>query len=263
MENINIVKEEFLTYMKNQKGATKNTLDSYARDIEYFNDYLEKNGVSLEKIEPINIIMFINSQKRDNKSIATLNRTLSSVNTFIKYAYQTGTIKRMVTVSKIAMPVQKKEKQILTKGEVEKLRGIIDGKKPAAKRDALMFEIMYTTGLKPTDLVNMKMEEVNLDLGYITVSNGKGGEEIKNLEKNTLKLAKSYVEESRNTFFVDETKGVTMPDNGMFFLNRSGEKLSRQSVWKTFKKYADKAEVDKDLSSNILYDSYLYHKADR
>lgn len=256
--------KSFLGHMETQKGATKNTLESYERDIEHFMCYLNNNNVALEKIEPINIIMFINSLKKDNKSIATLNRTLSSVNTFIKYSYQTGYIKRMVSVSKIAMPkMQKKDKQILTKKEITKLREILDDEKPAIQRDKLMFEIMYTTGLKPTDLINIKVDEVNLDFGYITVVNSKGAEEIKNLESNTLKLAKSYVSSIRTGFIKESPEKTNRKDTDTLFLNKTGEKLSRQSVWKTFKKYADKAKIDKDLSSNILYDSYLYHKADR
>ena len=256
--------QNFLTYLKGQKGATVNTIDSYARDLASFTGYLNNNNISLDRIEPINIIMYINNLKKDNKSISTLNRTLSSINTFIKYAYQAGDIKRMVTVSKIAMPKsQKKEKQILTKNEITKLRGLLNSNKPAVKRDKLMFEIMYTTGLKPTDIVNLKLNEINLDLGYITVTNSKGAEEIKNLENATLNLAKTYVSEVRSEFIKDGLVKSYGKDKDTLFLNKTGEKLSRQSVWKTFKKYADKAEIDKDLSSNILYDSYLYHKADR
>lgn len=258
--------EQFLTSIQIEKKATRNTIDSYRRDLTYFNDYLTNKNVSLDRIEPINIIMFINELKRENKSISTLNRTLSSVNTFIKYAYTNGYIKRMVSASKIAIPkAQKKEKQILTKKEIVKLRDILSDEKSAVKRDKLIFELMYTTGLKPTDIINIKIDDINLDYGYVTVLNSKGNEEIKNLESNTFKIAKDYVAEVRADFVKGEdfTKKTTNKPTDTLFLNKDGEKLSRQSVWKTLKKYADKANIDKDLSSNILYDSYLYHKADK
>lgn len=258
--------DEFLMNIETEKKATKNTIDSYKRDLTYFSDYLAGKNIALDRIEPINIIMFINELKKENKSTATLNRTLSSVNTFIKYAYTNGYIKRMVTASKIAMPKsQKKEKQILTKREVSKLRDILSDENSAVKRDKLMFELMYTTGLKPTDIINIKMDDINLDFGYITVLNSKGNEEIKNLESNTFKIAKDYVTDVRENFVKgpDFTKKTTNKDTDTLFLNKDGEKLSRQSVWKTLKKYAVKANIDKDLSSNILYDSYLYHRADK
>lgn len=257
---------EFLTNIKTEKKATKNTIESYNRDLTYFSNYLTSKDIALDKIEPINIIMFINELKKENKSTATLNRTLSSVNTFIKFAYTNGYIKRMVSASKIAIPkTAKKEKQILTKKEVSKLREILSEEKSACKRDKLMFELMYTTGLKPTDIINIKMDDIDLEMGYITVLNSKGNEEVKYLESNTQKLAKEYVQAVRCDFVKGEdfTKKTTNKDTNTLFLNKDGEMLSRQSVWKTLKKYADKAEITKDLSSNILFDSYQYHKADK
>jgi len=259
MENI---LNSFLTYLKDEKKATKNTIESYTRDLSYFKNYLDEKNIAIENIEPINIIMFINGLKKNDMSIATLNRMLSSINTFIRYSYTNGYIKRMVSVSKIAMPkTQKKEKTILTKNEVNKLRDTLSDNKPSVKRDKLMFEIMYTTGMKPTDIVNLKLDEINLDYGYISVVNSKGSEEIKNLEASTLKLAKNYLTDIRCEFVKDNVK--TEKNSNTLFLNKDGERLSRQSVWKILKKYADKANIDKDLSSNVLYDSYLYHKADK
>ncbi len=262
----------FLTYLKEEKSATGNTLESYERDLRKFSDYAEKSYISIERIEPINVIVFLNNLKKEGKSISTLNRTLSAINTFIKFAYEKGYSKKMVTLSKIAVPRQRiAEKHILTKKEIGSLRKTFaeEEKKPAGLRDKVIFEMMYTTGLKPTDIINLRAENINTGLGYVVVPKENGKEEIKNLDTNTLKLVKDYMQTARidllnkaNSSIKESVENIYSKNNGTVFLNKSGEKLTRQSVWKSLKKYADKANIEKDLASNVLYDSYLYHKTE-
>lgn len=242
---------DFLIYIKNNKNVSENTIMSYKRDLNMLMTFFKTNGINeWSKITSTNINSYILYLEKQGKSAATIARNISAINSFFKFLLIKGVVNVDVTNLVKAPKIEKKLPEILSIDEVERLLAQPDTKSIKGIRDKALLELMYATGIRVSELINLKIEDVNLQLGYIVCKNDKKNRVIPFGNKVKVSLSK-YMYDSRKD---EETEKVEW-----LFLNYTGKQMSRQGVWKIIKAYADKAGIEKEITPHTLRHSFASH----
>lgn len=241
------------TYLTKVKQASNNTVSSYMRDIRQFSDWLRSHEeLDVLSASQLNISAYLAYLQEQGKSGATASRTLASLKNFYAYAVSSG----FLEVSPVSGSIhvdrgEKKLPQILTGKEVELLLAqpsCVDSK---GFRDKAMLEVMYATGIRVTELIDLDVEDVNLDLGIVKCSSAKKSRAIP-LYPAALRALSVYLKEVRHLMIAD-------PSENALFVNVSGARMSRQGFWKILKFYQAKAGIEKEITPHTLRHSFAVH----
>ena len=235
------------------KKASNNTVSSYMRDIRQFSDWLSQTeGIDALNASQLNIRDYLESLRQQGKSSATASRSLASLKNFFSYAVETGFLDASpVTADLHVERGEKKLPQILTGREVELLLAQPSASDPKGLRDKAMLEVMYATGMRVTELIELNVEDVNLELGIVKCSNQKKNRSIP-LYPAALKAVGLYMREVRAGMVSD-------PAERALFVNINGVRMSRQGFWKILKHYQAKAGIEKDITPHTLRHSFAVH----
>lgn len=237
----------FINYMNTVKRASKNTLESYKRDLELMKEFFYgQNIVEVDKITGTNINSYIMYLEKLGKSPATIARTISTIKTFFRCMMNNGYVKREPTES-VSVPQLQKEKtktKTISKDEVKKLVKTISEEDDMSKRDRVMIELLYDCEIKVSELVQLKLDDINMSYSYITC-HGKKRDKTIPVSASVNKILSDYIVSTRSSFIKDE-------DSGYVFLNYLGKQMSRQGFWKIFKKYA-KLAGDEQLTTYAMH----------
>lgn len=239
----------YKTYLS-QRNLSENTISSYVYDIESFNEYLlGEYGLSLNETKKAHILTYLVSLQKKGKSSSTISRTISALRNFFDFLKNEKQIKDNPAIS-IHSPKQiKKKPSVLTEEEINQLMLMPDKNTFKGIRDLAMLELMYSSGIKVSELINIKINQTNLSAGIISIEGDK--ERIIPLSK----YAKSAIESYLNNF-----RSIKSAENNEFlFINISGEPISRQGIWKILKSYEKKMDLKKELSPQILRNSFAVH----
>jgi len=235
------------------KQASKNTVSSYMRDIRQFSAWLMQNeGIAVLNANQANVRDYLAYLHQQGKSSATASRTLASLKNFYNYAISSG----FLSVSPITSDLhvergEKKLPQILTGREVELLLAQPSSSDPKGLRDKAMLELMYATGMRVTELIDLDTEDVNLDLGVVKCRNNKKIRSIP-LYPAALKALGVYIRDVRMGMVSD-------PLEKALFVNVGGMRMSRQGFWKLLKHYQTKAGIEKEITPHTLRHSFAVH----
>jgi len=249
--------ESFLNYLSTERGLAKNTIISYQKDLFYYIDFLKKQGIdALSKTTKNDITDFMLQQKEQGISANSISRRLAAIKGFYRFLFRER-ILRADPSSLIDSPkIFKKIPEALSLNEVEDLLNQPDIKDIQGIRDKAILELLYATGMRVSEAVNLKIDNLNLEIGFLRCI-GKGNKErIIPFGKKAKAIIKRYLEISRPKLL----KGKTSP---FLFLNRFGQKISRQSLWKIIKKYAKSARIKKPIRPHILRHSFATHLLER
>jgi integrase/recombinase XerD len=245
----------FLEYLTVERGLAPNTLLSYSRDLRKLLDFLKRNRLSWTSAGEDVLVRFVHQESRAGLSARSMARLISALKSFFRFSVLSGFVKanpaaRLSTPSTwLALP------RTLTVDEVGALLGAPDEKEPLGLRDRAMLEVLYGAGLRVSELVTLKPEEVNLDDGFL-ICRGKGGKErIVPLGRAACALVRRYLAEVRPLF----AKGAPPP----LFLTRRGKGFTRQGFWKALRQYAAKAGLAGKISPHILRHSFATHLLER
>lgn len=244
--------EDFLNYLTLEKGYSPNTIEAYGRDLKYFLNFLKKDWKDVKKED---VLLYLRELQRKGFSQRSSSRVLSSLRTFFKYLILEGVIKVNPLSGTKGIRQAKSLPTYLTMEEVEKLLSLPELSSPTGKRDKAILELMYATGLRVSEVVELKMEELELDEGFIYVM-GKGG---KRRMVPTGEIALKYLSiylNVREEYF--EGKG-----SPFVFLNYKGEPLTRQGLWKIIKGYGRKIGIGDKLTPHTLRHSFATHLLER
>lgn len=249
MENI---LQEYFKYLSEEKKISKHTFVAYKADIEKFLAYLNEKSVDdLGKISKTFVIGYVLKLKEDGRASSTMLRNISALRSFSSYLILKGILKTDPTVG-IDIPQGKKnDVDYLSIEEIELLLSKPDGTIKGI-RDRAILETLYGTGIKVSELIDLKAEDVNIRMKFITCSGEHGKPRIIPLGKMAAEALRKYVEECRK-------KIVKGEDEHAFFLNLNGTGLSRQGLWKIIKKYAAEADIGKDITPVTLRHSFGVH----
>ena len=238
--------------MEEEKHASKNTTLSYQRDLLKMADYLEENGITdCGKVTKTALNSYILFLEREGKAVSTVSRALASTRSFFGWRVKEGKIRRDPADSMHAPKIEKKVPVILTVDEVTKLLEQPSGANPKEIRDKAMLELLYATGIRVTELVNLKLSDVNMSIGFITCRDEHKERMIPFGHAAKDALAK-YLESARETFL----KGTR---SELLFTNYSGRAMSRQGFWKIIKYYGDRAGIEEDITPHTLRHSFAAH----
>ena len=239
-------------YLSKVKQASDNTIASYIRDIRQYSDWLQtKQNVEVVDAKQLNISQYFSYLEEIGKSATTISRSLASLKNFYSYLVSSGFVENSPVRDIKVSRGEKKLPQILTGREIELLLAqpaCVDAK---GFRDKAMLEVMYATGIRVTELIDLDIDDVNLELGIIKCIQSKKSRSIP-LYPAALKALAIYVKDIRNTMLSD-------PDERALFVNISGVRMSRQGFWKILKHYQANAQIEKEITPHTLRHSFAVH----
>lgn len=244
--------QAYENYLSKVKQASGNTISSYMRDIRQFADWL-RNSEEMDVIDAaqLNISRYLQYLESSGKSGATVSRCLASLKNFYSYLVSSGFLEKTPVIDIHVDRGEKRLPQILNGREIELLLSqpvCVDAK---GFRDKAMLEVMYATGIRVSELIDLNVEDVNLEQGIIKCSSAKKTRIIP-LYPAALRALGVYLREVRDSMVSD-------PDENALFVNISGVRMSRQGFWKILKHYQATARIEKEITPHTLRHSFAVH----
>jgi integrase/recombinase XerD len=243
--------DQFMVHIKVEKGLAANTIVAYNRDLLGFFQFLKTRGVTPLRVGQHDLLSFV-AERRVQLAARSLARCLVSIRMFYRFCVNEGKITsnpaRLLGVPKLYQHLP----HILSRDEVEALLTQPDGQTLLGKRDKAMLEILYATGLRVTELIGLKMHNVNLEAGFIRTI-GKGSKErIIPMGGKAIDALKEYLQNGRPAF-------LRKRKSSSLFLNRRGNPMTRQGLWKILRHYAMKAGIVRSVTPHTLRHTFATH----
>lgn len=244
--------QRFIVYLKEVKKTSENTVLSYERDLKKFNKYCMEQGISsVNQITATGLNSYVLYLEKQGLKPATISRGIASLKAFFHFLQREGYVKRDVAEDLKAPKVEKKMPSVLTQEETIRLLNQAKGSSPKKLRDSAMLELLYATGIRVSELISLKLEDVNLKMEYISCRDG-SKERIVPFGKAAKEKLQSYLVEGRPELIKDDTSDY-------LFTNCSGHAMSRQGFWKLVKGYGKKAGITAELTPHTLRHSFAMH----
>lgn len=244
--------EQFLAYISIEKGLSKNTLVAYKRDLTKYAVFLKKQKIkSFRDVKRKVIMEFLLEERDEGLSPSSVARELVAVRMLHQFLAQEGRVSEDVTDALEAPKLWKHLPDYLSVQEVESLIKAPDTKKPAGLRNQACLELMYATGLRASEVSDLKLSDIHMDEGYIRIF-GKGSKErVVPLGRSAKQALKAYLPARQ--------KWIGQKKEDSLFVNHFGKKTTRQTVWKILKDSAKDAGISKKIYPHILRHSFATH----
>ena len=220
-------------YLTTEKKASENTLSSYLRDVRQFSEYCQRETLELTETTTGDVERYAKYLMSRGKSVSTVTRAVASLKSFFGYLYREGYIDANPARGVAPAKVERKLPQILTSKEVELFLEQPECTDAKGYRDHAMLELLYATGIRVSELIDLDMEHLSLSGGFLR-GVGKGKERIIPLYPAAVKALGDYLRDVRPQLVEDETETA-------LFVNMNGKRMSRQGFWKIIKHYQEKA----------------------
>ena len=241
----------FIEFLENDKRLSRNTLESYKRDISQFEEYIDENHINYSKITKQELTEYLKYLQEEGKKASTISRSIASIRSFYQYLVRTKKIKNDPTEDIQSPKVERKVPSILTSQEVELLLEQPKTVDLKGIRDKAMLEFAYATGMRVTEIISLNIDNVDLNQGFV-VCNTVGKKRNIPLGSISLKALKDYIENARPILIKDESVKS-------LFVNINGKRLTRQGFWKIVKYYKEQAHISKDITPHVLRHSFATH----
>jgi integrase/recombinase XerD len=242
----------FLDAVWMERGLSSNTLAAYRADLVALHRWLCERPMSLAQCGRAELMDFIAARVKGGSRPRSTARQLSSYRRFFRYLVREGIVREDPT-AQIAMPkIGRSLPRSLSEAEVESLLGAPAVADALGYRDRTMLEVLYATGLRVSELVSLKLGQINLNQGVVRVT-GKGNRErLIPLGEEAVRWMKAFISGARNDILLDRSTDYLFP-------TRRGDRMTRQAFWHIIKRYARKAGVDRDLSPHTLRHAFATH----
>jgi len=242
---------EFISFLETKKHSSVNTLQSYKRDILQFISYANSHGVYTFSDVSTDIAGAYFDDLKSTKAPSTVSRVSASIHTLYKYLQSNGLVSGNPFLEVKRDKCKRALPQILTKSEVELLLEQPDTTEFKGLRDRCMLEVLYATGIRVSELVDLNIDDVNTGIGFIRCRAGEK-ERIVPLYPLAIRFVMDYLNTARPIF-------ATAHSGNALFLNMSGERLTRQGFWKILKKYQQSAGIRSRITPQTLRHSFAAH----
>ena len=245
--------DRFIDHIRVERALSRNTVEAYGNDLKRFNEYLTEQEIT----DPTQVIeetaeAFLDCLNREGMSVRSRVRYTSSIRSFFNYLMREEIVQANPLELLESPRFLSKLPRYLTSEEIHALLAAPDDTTPWGTRDRAMLEVLYAAGLRITELIELRLNAVNLEVGYL-IARGKGDKErIVPLGEDAVKWIDHYISHIRPLL----DKGV---GSGLVFLNRNGRGLTRQYFWGAIKKYALRAGITKDISPHTIRHSFATH----
>lgn len=245
--------ESFISYLHNIKKTSPNTEMSYRRDLTKMRIYLEITAASpkVHEVTGDNLKKYIAYMERKKFKASTISRAIASIKAFYHYLLKEGLVREDVSECLKAPRVERKVPDVLTAEEMEKLLAEPSGDSDKEIRDRAMLELLYATGIRVSELIGLKLSDVNMHMGFLICREG---------DRERMIPFGSQVREALQRYLVSAREHmVTNEARDILFVNCSGTPMSRQGFWKLVKSYAKKAGIAKDITPHTLRHTFAAH----
>jgi len=248
---------EFIDYLSVERGLSRNTIAAYGADLARFLAYLESKGITdIDRIKRQDIMNYLLSRKDRNISGNSISRGLVAIKMFYRFLVTERLAREDVAgileSPKLIRPIP----SVLLLSEVDKILAGPDIRDPLGIRDKAAIELLYATGMRVSEMVDLPMEGLNLDMGFVKCR-GKGDKErIVPVGDKAKEALSRYIEKVRPAM-------AGKRHDTHLFLSRLGKKISRQTFWKMIKKYAKTARIKKEITPHTLRHSFATHLLER
>ena len=242
----------YLNYESMEKGLSQNTLESYRRDIVIYLDFLGRNKKTILKATRKDIEKFLSERKEQGSKSRTVARNKVSIVNLYKFLVMENYISKNPTDNLEVIRLKRVLPESLTTEEVDDLLSVHNEKTDKGLRDKAIFELMYSSGLRVSEICSLKIEDIFFDEKYLKIC-GKGKRErIVPINDKALDILKRYIQTSR----VVMVKGKKTSE---LFLNFRGDKISRVGIWKIVKEAMKKSGIEKHVYPHTLRHSFATH----
>lgn len=244
--------EDFTNYLNKVKNTSDNTIMSYGRDLRKLEDYLGTLGIAdIKNVTEENLNNFVQHLESKKLKAATISRNIASIKAFYRYLLKEKIVDADVSENLLAPKVEKKMPGIMSPEDVVRLIEQPQGDKPKELRDRAMLELLYATGIRVTELIRLKVTDVNLQTGCVTCKDD-SKERMIPFGSKAKRALSTYLENGRNAMLLRyETEEL--------FVNCSGQPMSRQGFWKLMKYYANQAGIEEEITPHTLRHSFAAH----
>ena len=251
MQNVDLLMQ-YREYLIRERDASENTMSSYMRDLRQLQEYLlHEKGISLTEVKEADLQAYIEHLRGEGKSVSTIARNIASWKNYYQYLIQQNIIQDNPARSLSAGKAEHKLPEILTNREVELLLQQPRATDAKGTRDKAMLELMYATGIRVSELIDLNVSDVNLQSGSIRCFS-KNRERFIPMYPYAVSILRDYMEHVRASM-------VSSEENEALFVNMNGDRMSRQGFWKIIKYYQNKAKIKKDITPHMLRHSFAAH----
>ncbi len=245
--------DAFLDHLAVERGLAENTRIAYRHDLAQFMGFLQRRQIDhMNRVQSQHVSEHLLTQRKRGLSTRSLSRQLAAIRMFCRFLVREKMLPADVTQTIDSPKLWRLLPHTLTYDEVEHL---LDAPRPKVKlglRDKAIFELMYASGLRVSEVASVKLSDINLEAGFLRVL-GKGNKErIVPVGKQAVDWLVRYLQEARSTFARADTTGEV-------FLSTRGKPLSRKTIWHLIKKYARAARIDKNITPHTLRHSFATH----
>ncbi len=248
--------QNFITELKLEGRMSDNTIRSYQTDLKKMLLYMEANGYSdLTSVSEKALNDYVDRIKSKELSASTVARNIVSIKAFFKSIYKKELIPYDISENIKAPKVTLPKVDILTRTQIEELLGMPDLKSPKGQRDSAMLELMYASGIKVSEIIGMKVSDLDMQLSNVTCRGTKTDRTIP-FDKRAKASLTRYLQDGRRHLIKSNLEEL-------LFVNYQGESMSRQGVWKMVKEYAKRAEISTRITPEILRHSFAAHLIER
>ena len=245
--------DEYLNFLAIEKGAARNTIEAYSRDLNRYAEFVGDLAVSdIREIGPEGLISYLAQLRAEGLAAISVNRALAALRGFYKYLLREKKVEAAPAAHIELARVWMRLPDVLSRDDMNHLLLQPGSNTPVAIRDTAMLELMYATGIRVSELITLTLNSINWQVGYL-VAMGKGQKErIVPLGRTAYERVEYYLTKARSVFL----KGRS---NDTLFLNRSGAGLTRQGFWKIVKKHAAKANLGTKVHPHTFRHSFATH----
>ena len=246
-------KDLFLIYLKEEKKAAENTSSAYVRDVMQFEEFLAQRGVE-DSMEASNadVVAFLMDLNVKGSSKSTVNRKLASVRTYYAFLQKKMNLENNPADNIKSPKIEKKAMEYLLPEDIDKLMDLPDDTDKGI-RDKAILELLYATGIRATELIDMDIADINIRMGFVTCEGENIRARIIPVGRMARNAVERYVNESRSRLTRNNE------DEKHLFVNFQGKPFTRQGLWKVLKEYGELAGFSINLTPQVLRNSFAIH----
>lgn len=243
---------DFEKFLIREKHASDNTVNAYMKDLEHFEDFVMSRGIArITDVSNSDIVAYLMELKKQGRSKSTVNRRLTSIRTFYKFLLREGKVKDNPAEDIKSPRIEKKDIEFLSIDEVNKLMTLPD-ESIKGIRDRAILELMYATGIRASELIDMKLDDLNMRMGFVKCTGEHSKARIIPIGRPARHALEDYVYDARPVLLKKST-------SEKLFVNYAGESMTRQGLWKILKEYGEEAGLKIRLTPQVLRNSFAVH----
>lgn len=246
--------QSFIQYLSVERGLSRNTLESYERDLTKYLAYIKEQGIdSLAGSSKLHITSYMSSLKKQGKAPATVSRSMVSIRAFYQFLVRERLLDKDPSMNMETPKLEKRLPKVMSMNEVELLLDAPDVSTPNGMRDKAMLEVLYATGIRVSELTSLNLSDIHLGLGYIRCV-GKGSKErIIPLGRIAAQSLDLFIQTKRDMLIKQDKQEEAL------FPSHLGSRMTRQGFWKIIKKYGAMVNSHKEITPHTLRHSFATH----